>query len=747
MIKRILIVLLFLGALGVAGRYWSADFLRPSIERSLERGLGRKVEIKSVHLNLFGAPGFTLENVVIHEDPRAGIEPFAYVDSLNAGIRWLSLIRRKLDFSSLNLGDATINLAKTSAGPWNFQMLLEAAGRNQLFPAIRIRGGRVNFKFGDTKSVFFFDNADFDVNPYGRGAVELRFGGAPSRTDRPAREFGYFFVRGNWNPQAGPRLDLSVELERSSLDEFSRLVDTHGFGLHGVIALQAQLSGPPNDLQMNGQFQVGDVHRWDLLPQGGAWSVPFRGRMDLASGRVELASVEDSTSPVTLGFKAWDVLSIPAWAADVHLNQMPLATLVEVARHLGAALPEDLTAEGGVSGAVSYTEQGGLSGKVELRDAALTLPNAETFRTSFAPVALSGGTLYMENSSVEIGPKQSIEVEAAYQMQAPRELDLRISTRGLNIADMPSFSVAAIPLLNHMQQGSWRGWARFRGGQWSGEYEVQNARVPVEGIAGAVRIQSAAVRLNGANATVTRMRGTAGDIAFTGEYRWEAAALRPHKFKLNVAEADASAIEQLLAPTLIRERGFLARTLRLGAAAPPAWLKSRRADGTISIGTLNVGDSSVTLDQARLLWDGETVRLVNAHGDIDGAPFAGDALISLEDRQPHYRYTGTLSDVPYKGGKLDFDGNLEADGSGDALLDSVQAEGDVRGRAVSFAPDADFRTITGCFELRGSRWKLSTVEVTQGAESYTGSGATQADGRLALDLMRGARQLRYVASQ
>ena len=143
MTRRIIQALTALLVLGIAGRYFSVDLLRPGIERALGRGLGRKVEVGSVHLNVFGAPGFTLEDVTIHEDPRAGIEPFAYVESLNASVRWLSLLRRRLDFTSLSLGGdgTTINLVKTDAGPWNFQFLLNGAAQNYWFPRSKCAKG------------------------------------------------------------------------------------------------------------------------------------------------------------------------------------------------------------------------------------------------------------------------------------------------------------------------------------------------------------------------------------------------------------------------------------------------------------------------------------------------------------------------------------------------------------------------------------------------------------------------------
>src|SRR5579862_1952105 len=164
-LKRLIWVIAALAALAAIVPYLPTDVLRPGIERALERGLGRKVDVGGISLTLFPGPlprpGFTLDRVTIHEDPRAGIEPLAYVESVGASVRVLSLFQGKLEFSSLNLTDATINLVKTDAGPWNFQFLLDnGAADSKRIPAIRMRSGinstsRVNFKFGDTKSVFY----------------------------------------------------------------------------------------------------------------------------------------------------------------------------------------------------------------------------------------------------------------------------------------------------------------------------------------------------------------------------------------------------------------------------------------------------------------------------------------------------------------------------------------------------------------------------------------------------------------
>ena len=748
--------------IGAGVPYLDADFFKPRIERALERGLGRRVEVEKAYFSLFPLPGFTLDNVVIHEDPRAGIEPFARVGKVEARVRLLGLFSRQLQFSTLRLTEGRqgtgINLVKTAAGPWNFQFLLGSAPAIAgAMPAIKMRSGRVNFKFGDTKSVFYFNDTDLDVAPSDDGSVDLRFWGAPSRTDQAAQNFGHFFIRGAWSAQ---RIDMHVELERSALDEVARLFDQHGFGLHGTLAFDAQLSGRPSNLAIDGQLQIDDIHRWDLLPKrGGGWRVGYKGTLDLHADRLELTSIADTANPpLALQFRLWDFLSRPQWDAAADVKQVPLATLLEIARHMGAAISDKLTAEGSVSGSVHYGQPDGFAGRVELQNAAVTLPDAQPVRAESAAVSIAGQTISLEPSKIEIGENETAELESSF---APSSgLDLKITARSLSVADIRSFGLSTIPVLEQTSQGAWRGWARYRWtsgipGEWSGEYDLQNARIAIDGLADPMRIQSASVSAGAGRVSVNRLRARVGSIAFTGDYRWEPAAVRPHKFHLTIAQADAAEIERLLAPAFVRERGFLARTLRLAPAPVPEWLQARRADGTVTIGSLTIGDTGARVDSARLLWDGALLRVahlyvhVNAdpNADVDLAEASGELAIDLSGYAPHYRFEGKLRNVAYKGGSLDFDGSADAEGAGVQLLLGAHAEGSFRGRAIAFTPDAEFRTVAGCFELQpGVRWKISCLDLMQAGETYTGTGATQSDGRLVLDLSNRGRQIRYTGT-
>ena len=100
-------------------------------------------------------------------------------------------------------------------------------------------------------------------------------------------------------------------------------------------------------------------------------------------------------------------------------------------------------------------------------------------------------------------------------------------------------------------------------------------------------------------------------------------------FISTIPEADAAELERVLTPAMVRDRGFFARTLRLGDAPAPDWLKARRADGTVAIGTLTFGDTQVHVDTARLLWDAAQVRLVGLNAHVDQAALAGDLTIDL----------------------------------------------------------------------------------------------------------------------
>jgi hypothetical protein len=734
------IAVVAIAALGVAIPYAPVDFLKAPLERALERSLGRKVEVDAVSLTLFSGPGASLDGVTIHDDPRAGIEPFAYANTLDARISLLALLRGRLEFSSLHLNDATFNLVKPDAAPWNFQMLLhQTAPAAESLPTIKVRGGRVNFKFAQTKSVLYFDDTDLDVSPGENGAVELRFSGVAARTDQSAQNFGHFYVRGT----AAPSLNLRVELEPSALDAVARLFDSSGAGLKGLLSLDAQLTGSPSALDVKGILQ---------LDGAGEWRVGYKGKLDLVGQTLEL----DSTSPTGLNTRLHvitrDLLTTPQWEVSADFLDASLGSAVDMARKLGASLPDNMTAEGVVSGTARYRNTEGLGGNLEVRDTAVTIPDAAPLKIATATIFLKDKTIVAGPNTVQIGEQGTADVEATYQSGDGGGAEVKISTRRMNIADLHAFA-GAVPLLDRVSDGTWRGTLTYQrppdaAGMWSGDFEVQSTTLAVDGIADPISVQSAAVIVNPDQVSVTRIRAKTGGVAFSGEYRWSADAAQPQRFRLQIPEASSTEIERLFQPTTSREGGLLARTLRLGAAgATPEWLTQRNVEGTVSIQALTVADTRFSVSSSRVAWNGDDVKVSAIQGKVSDAALSGDLHVDLSGRAPAYRFDGKLEDVAYKGGKLDFAGKVTAAGTGESLLASVRAEGTLRGRAVAFSPEAEFRRVAGRFAVNmtptGPKWKLSALELTQGSDSYSGDGATQADGRLVLDLLSGGRQFPY----
>jgi hypothetical protein len=324
-------------------------------------------------------------------------------------------------------------------------------------------------------------------------------------------------------------------------------------------------------------------------------------------------------------------------------------------------------------------------------------------------------------------------------LASPHLLDLRITTRGLPVAAMRSFGLPDIPVVGDSPQGRWSGWVRYQNEKWSSESQIVDAKLDVDGFAEPLELSSGTVSLGPNRLAVRGIVGKLGELAFSGSY--EARGNLPARFILAIPEVNAEEWDRVLAPTLARAGpGFLDRTLRR-AAPIPAWLGSRRAEGTITIGSATAGDWRARGVKAQVQWDGAAVHLTNVAAQIGAATFAGELDLDLATPATKYHLAGIIHGVPYRGGVLDLTGTADAEGSGTQLLQTVSAEGTVEGRNIAFAPEADFRTFGAGFQMQpigiAPRWKLSNVETPQGL----GAGSTQEDGQLILTL----GQLRHSA--
>lgn len=756
--------------IGIGAPYLSGNRFAPRIRAALESALGRKVEMGAIHFSLFAGPGFSVENVVIHENPAIGIEPVAYVGSLEAVPRLTSIFGGRLEFASIRLDDASINLAKTGApsepGRWNFEPLLNRSVIRAI-PELHVRSGRINFKFGDTKSVFYLTNTDLDIAPPSRGAStwNVQLTGEPARTDKPAHGFGAFSARGRWTQTAAGRLTLDVRLEKSEIGEIVALL--HGFdaGVHGTVAARMHFAGPLDDVRISGDLNLENVHRWDRMPPyGQSWPLRLAGRLNVQDQTVEMESRTSGgeTLPLALRFRCSDYLSQPHWAVALNWNRFPAAPILDLARHMGADLPPRLNVTGSLDGVLGYTGQGNLQGELSFHGASISVPDSPPIRAEQARLIFDRGHATLAPTPVRTAQDETAQLAADYNWKA-QSLDLTISSDGMRVESLRAQAgLAAIPWLDQVSSGTWKGQLRYQiaaqpqaaaqlaapalpKSGWTGVMDLQDAQIPLPGIADVVAVGSATAHIDGARVALDHIQAQAGKIAIEGDYRYEPQLPRPHRLHIKIAEADAGELERLCMPALRHNRGLIARALSLGRSSLPAWLADLHVDATVQIGVLHLAVADVTGLKAHLLWDAAKAEFTDVHAGLDGGRVNGVLAVDLRGNRPAYRLQAHAQGIEWKSGKVDSDTVLESGGTGMELLARLHSSGAFSAQGLQIEALPDLESVAGSYDLvwtpNAPVLRFTDLQLVSGEDTYTGQGATQPDGRLLFQLTSGTKAM------
>ena len=402
-----------------------------------------------------------------------------------------------------------------------------------------------------------------------------------------------------------------------------------------------------------------------------------------------------------------------------------------------------------MEGRIGYSNQSGVGGQLALTSASVKFPQGGSAQFDSAQVQISDGKVVLAPSEMLMEDGQSAQIEGQYALDNSRTA-LRVSTPQLTVGAAHLFDAASIPVIEQIQQGSWKGWISYEKtaenpGIWSGQYDLQNAVIEIPGLASPVRLVSAAVQMNEGAIQITRMRARAGPLKFEGDYRWEASAEHPHRLRLTIPELQLADVENLMLPALRRTEGFLARAFRREQNLPK-WLEERDADVTLQVAKLMNGDLPLGDLRAHAVWTGPSITVSNMEWHLDAMHAMGKMSVNLAKAEPSYQLNGTVENFDYRNGQLDIDGELQTSGIGAGLLLNLRSRGTFEGRGIMLAPDADVREVSGSYRVGASsgipRLLLSNVPVLQGAETLMGQGASQPDGHLVLDLMSGRRPVR-----
>lgn len=556
-----------------------ASRLKSRIISSISSGVGRPVDVGSVHLRLLPRPGFDLENLVVYDDPAFGAEPMLRATEVTAVLRLTSLLRGRLEISRLDLTEPSLNLVHGTDGRWNLEALLERTAHIPLaptgkakseprlgFPYIEATSARINFKSGQEKKPYALTNADFSLWQDLENSWGVRLKAQPFRTDLNLNDTGLLQVSGTWQRADALRdtpLQFSVEWSRAQLGQFTKFLTGNDQGWRGEVLLDAAMSGTPAKLQITSTGSIQDFRRYDITNgqalrlaahcdgEYSSLNQAFHGLLcnaPVGSGMVTLKGGLGLPGSHNFGLTL-TAENVPASAA---------AVLVERAK---TNLPEDLVAAGTVRGSVRIEENGAAASKLqfegrgEIADFRLasaankaeigpeTIPFLVTAGDSAAgaplrrPPAHAGtpGVRAPEGPHVEFGPFPVAIGRAVaptvrgwinrggYNISVVGEAEVAKSLRVARLFGLAALQSATegSAQVDLQIAGSWAGRSNgtasgFTGPQVTGTAKLRNVRVAIRGAAGPVEIASADMQLLPDEVRVAKLNAKAADTSWTG---------------------------------------------------------------------------------------------------------------------------------------------------------------------------------------------------------------------------------------
>jgi hypothetical protein len=765
---------------------------RSRIQAALESSLGRRVQVGDVGLTLLPAPGFRLDNVIVGEDPAFGAEHFVYTNSMQVRLRLRTLWTGHVQIASLTLIEPSLNLVKNAQGRWNFEALLQratppagsrtgagGAPAGPYFPYIGIQDGRINFKFGDYKSVFHFDDVEAALSPArdAEARWRIRFAGRPARADRLLSGMGLLKGEGDL-AMARRTVALEVALENSPAEYLLTLVYGRDFGLHGELGARAQLTGEVSSIDVQGILRAADFHRWDLLPSTDTrFSVPFHGRWSLPAQKLDLETAAGAVR-VHLGVEQY--LAAPRWNALVALERAPAGPFLQASRHLGAAVPAGLELHGTLEGALQFENSFWPTGEIVLDHGQVLAPNVPAVTLGEARAEIAGPSFSLSPVIARVG-KEAVEISAEGDL---REIyaEASISARGLRLAAVrPLVQALNTQWLSSITDGTWDGRisCRKRAGQpavWTGSGALTDLRWLLPGVEAPIRVQQARVRWQPGEIQLDNVSGALGRTRFTGSCRQSTASALPARdiaCRVRLPELDITQLGGWLNAEPVPTRWETwKRMLRGLSPATPSWLRSARIQGTLAVGSLRVGKWEVHNVRSEAAWHDEALSVRDIQGELERVAVSGALQADFSGASPRFSLQASARGVDFKSlaasfslpanfqrGTFDVQLALSSAGrTAEELRAALQGGGRFQGHSIllenvewqnaerAASEGIDIRSLDGRFELTPAGLDLTQIRMAVGKETYEGRGTVGGRPSVLLDLACKGKQSRLIAS-
>ena len=276
-----LAALLAVSALIVARTSWFQQKVRQRIVSELETATGGRVELAAFDFDWRGMQA-RVSGLTIHGREAAGEEPLLHADSIEVGLKVISVWKKQVDLASLTVDKPRVNLIVYPDGSTNVPAPKVRSRRSAIETVLDLAIRQ--FRLAD--GVLRTDARETRFNAFGRNLrAEVRYEPSPARY-RGAISCDALDVRGPAGATFRPAVNAGFVLSRNRL-EITRARIAMGRSALDVRGALANFSAPRADFEYSGRVELKD-----LPPQLRPAAVAALGSVKLG-GRGSLAGAKD----------------------------------------------------------------------------------------------------------------------------------------------------------------------------------------------------------------------------------------------------------------------------------------------------------------------------------------------------------------------------------------------------------------------------------------------------------------------
>jgi hypothetical protein len=672
-----------------------ASRLKSRIIYSISAGVNRPVDIGSVHVQLLPRPAFTLQNLVVYDDPAFGAEPLLRASEVTAPIRLTSLFRGRLEIARLDLTEPSLNLVHRQDGHWNLEALLERSAHIPLaptgkarserrpgFPYIEATSGRINFKNGPEKKPYALTNADFSLWQESENTWGIRLKAQPFRTDMNLNDTGLLLVSGTWQRAEAIRdtpLVLNLELSQAQLGQISKLITGNDQGWRGEILLDLALKGTPAALQIAGSSSIDDFRRYDMTSRT---ALRLRGRCDAeySTETHEFTKVM-CNAPVGKGLiTLTGDMGFPGshrYSASMTAEKVPAGALIMLLQRVKRNLPDDLAADGTLEANVAVRNDGGSSpqwqghgsisefhlgsdsSRIEIGPE--TLPFAvSTDSTDGSHKRVPSNRTLQTEMHIEVGPLhlgvarpgaatvRGFMSPSLYNFAVSGDMEIARALRLARVAGLPAIASRAEgwAQLDLQIAGNWTSPGKgFAVPQVTGNTRLRNVQVVVPGTGAPVEMVSAEMQLLPDAVHLSKLNAKAAGAVWAGFIDLPRGCGTPDAcpvhFSINTKRLAFTDLNAWINPGAKKRPWY--RVLGATSETRPAWWTTLHAIGKITADRFDLHQIQATQVSANFNVNNGKLQLSGLNADLLGGTHSGDWKVEFARKPALCKGTGTLA--------------------------------------------------------------------------------------------------------